>query len=653
MRKKVSIKTALFIGAALVVSMVVLFFIMNYSLTATLKDNAIKDMNVIARDRSGLVETYIDGCIDFLESYSRSEEAIRVLQNPEDPEALKEAREYTLRCATDYDYLEGLYVAKWDTYVLAHLNPDSMDQTFRDPASAKELEDMIREAGKPFCTGIVLAPVTKEMVIPVYAPVFDENGEAIGFAGCAFRTVDLAKRLETLNEESGQSIGYSLINAKNHVYIFNDEPGMMGKECIDDAILDAVTKTAKRGDYSFSDFNVVASCHYMADRDWVFIIMDTTKGVFEVVNSVRTRVLVILVIVTVFMILICVISIDRQMRPLRVINKVIVRLKASDYTRDHSLDPYLTREDEFGNISVAVNELHSVLENQYELFLEMLKVQRVGTLVIKEDTKEIVLINDMALSLLGFASGTEKLIATSDIWSKVDDEEKIHVKEQLDNIIRTKQEAAFDVEVRQSGENRIYILAHANYVTLSNGDSVIIFSLMNITDRKKLEDHLMLLSETDGLTGICNRRSGERRVGSALASKTPGMFCLFDVDKFKYVNDNFGHAAGDLVLSGIADVMKKTFRTSDILIRLGGDEFVVFAADIKDQATGQMVIERFLKNIEKLDIEQLNGHHISVSLGAVLVGSEEEFSTLYEKADSLMYECKNKTGNAYAFYNEQ
>ena len=66
-----------------------------------------------------------------------------------------------------------------------------------------------------------------------------------------------------------------------------------------------------------------------------------------------------------------------------------------------------------------------------------------------------------------------------------------------------------------------------------------------------------------------------------------------------------------------------------------------------------MVIERFLNNVERLDIEQLNGHHISVSLGAVLVGEEEDFSTLYEKADSLMYECKNRTGNAYAFYKEK
>ncbi len=640
-------------GTALIVSMVVLFFIMNYSLTATLKDNAIKDMNVIARDRAGLVETYIDGCIDFLESYSRSEEAIRVLKNPEDPEALRKAREYTLRCASDYDYLEGLYVAEWDTYVLAHINPNSMDQTFRDPASAKELEDMIREEGKPFCTGIILAPVSKEMVIPVYAPVVDENGEAIGFAGCAFRTVDLAERLMELNGESGQSIGYSLINTKNNIYIFNDDERKVGKECIDEGVLDAVTKTRKRGDYSFSNSSIVGSCHYMADRDWVFIITDTTDGVFGVVDAVRIRVLIILIVVTIFMLLICIVSIDRQMKPLRAINKVIERLKASDYSHDHSLDLYLTREDEFGNISVAVNELHSVLENQYELFLEMLKVQRVGTLIIREDTKEIVLINDMALALLGFASGTEKLISTSDIWQKMDDEEKVHVREQIDNIIKTKQEAAFDVEIRQSGENHIYILAHANYVTLSNGDSVIIFSLMNITDRKKLEDHLMLLSETDGLTGICNRRSGERRVGSALASKTPGMFCLFDVDKFKFVNDNFGHAAGDLVLKGIADVMKKTFRTSDILIRLGGDEFVVFASDITEREIGRMVIERFLNNVERLDIEQLNGHHISVSLGAVLVGEEEDFSTLYEKADSLMYECKNRTGNAYAFYKER
>ncbi len=96
--------------------------------------------------------------------------------------------------------------------------------------------------------------------------------------------------------------------------------------------------------------------------------------------------------------------------------------------------------------------------------------------------------------------------------------------------------------------------------------------------------------------------------------------------------------------------MKKAFRTSDILIRLGGDEFVVFAPDINSQATGQVVLDRFMKIIEEIKIPELQGHKISISLGAVMIEGDETFEQMYTKADSLMYDCKKEGGNVYKFY---
>ena len=130
------------------------------------------------------------------------------------------------------------------------------------------------------------------------------------------------------------------------------------------------------------------------------------------------------------------------------------------------------------------------------------------------------------------------------------------------------------------------------------------------------------------------------------------MLCLFDVDKFKSVNDNFGHATGDNLLIAIAKTMIKTFRSSDILVRLGGDEFVIFAEGIQDRKLADVLLNRFFSNLDSMQVEGMEGHKISVSLGAVIVRENESFSTIYNKADSLMYECKARTGNAYAFYGE-
>ena len=194
---RISAKIASLLAFISIASIFFLYRIMNGKITRILEDKTAEDMSVIARDRAELIETYIEGCCDFLAGYSKSAEIVDVLENPSE-QNIKRAREYTNKCAAEKEYMEGLYVARWDTYVLAHINPDSVDKTFRDAKGAGNLEAQIRQRKKAFCSGIVQAPVTKKMVIPVYSPVFNKAGEPIGFAGAAFYTDELSEKLSKL-----------------------------------------------------------------------------------------------------------------------------------------------------------------------------------------------------------------------------------------------------------------------------------------------------------------------------------------------------------------------------------------------------------------------------------------------------------------------
>ena len=130
------------------------------------------------------------------------------------------------------------------------------------------------------------------------------------------------------------------------------------------------------------------------------------------------------------------------------------------------------------------------------------------------------------------------------------------------------------------------------------------------------------------------------------------MFCLLDANKFKIINDTYGHDAGDEVLIGIANAMRDTFRSSDVLIRLGGDEFVIFAPGMPDETVGTNVINRFIKSVESISPESIKDHRVTISLGAVLVTDKLNFSEMYSCADAVMYECKKRDGSAFAFYHK-
>ncbi len=180
----------------------------------------------------------------------------------------------------------------------------------------------------------------------------------------------------------------------------------------------------------------------------------------------------------------------------------------------------------------------------------------------------------------------------------------------------------------------------------------VLWALENIDKEKRESNRLLYLSETDLMTGLRNRGSGEKKITALLHAKPSGCFFLLDVDKFKFVNDNYGHAIGDKVLIALADAMKASFRESDILVRMGGDEFGAFAGSVEDMSVARELIKRFFQRVERIDIPELGAHQVTVSVGAVLVrkGERKTFDAIYHEADTGTYESKKVRGNAYTFY---
>ena len=180
----------------------------------------------------------------------------------------------------------------------------------------------------------------------------------------------------------------------------------------------------------------------------------------------------------------------------------------------------------------------------------------------------------------------------------------------------------------------------------------IVFAIELIDEEKQRENHLLYLSETDAMTKLNNRGGGEKKISELMAESTEGMFCLLDVDKFKSINDNFGHDVGDKVIIAISDCLKKAFRNSDVVMRLGGDEFAVYALGITDKERGNIVINRLFNLIDEIDIPELGERKITISLGAALFSAEDEinFAELYKRADTVAYESKKTVGNCATFY---
>lgn len=152
---------------------------------------------------------------------------------------------------------------------------------------------------------------------------------------------------------------------------------------------------------------------------------------------------------------------------------------------------------------------------------------------------------------------------------------------------------------------------------------------------------------TDPLTGIGNRRDIESRlVGSLAQTRETGSSCavlLVDVDGFKTINDTFGHAAGDGVLTAVAATLRGNIRSSDAVGRFGGDEFLVILVDVGPAQLFRIAEKlRSLVRISEFSMNDGRRVAVTVSIGACLASGQDTPRDLLERADALLYRSKGE-----------
>ena len=181
----------------------------------------------------------------------------------------------------------------------------------------------------------------------------------------------------------------------------------------------------------------------------------------------------------------------------------------------------------------------------------------------------------------------------------------------------------------------------------------------DITEYKKYEARIEYLADHDVLTNLPNRNLLGDRVNQAIRQARRNgdsvMAMLFlDLDRFKEVNDSYGHAVGDLLLQSVAARLMDTIREGDTVARQGGDEFIILLTGLHDAQTVAGIARKILLAFAApfaIDCHQL---HMSASVGvAVFPDDGEDMPTLLKNADTAMYRAKDDHGNTFHFYSRE
>ncbi|MEE8423648.1 MAG: sensor domain-containing diguanylate cyclase, partial [Thermodesulfobacteriota bacterium] len=274
-----------------------------------------------------------------------------------------------------------------------------------------------------------------------------------------------------------------------------------------------------------------------------------------------------------------------------------------------------------------------------------IKLEKYPEIVQVVESKETLIVNDLAESpmmsdvrFLVKDYKSESVLVVPIVWND----------EVLGTLfIRAKRPAK---SFSQKEINFCQVVANASYNALKHAR---MFSTV-----VKEKDHLRILAITDQLTGVFNHSYFYTRLEEefrrAERYDLPISCIMIDVDNFKQINDTYGHRKGDTVLKEVAQAIKRTVRTSDLVARYGGEEFAAILPHT-DLAGGVNEAERIRKTIESLLFEDISkDDHVTVSLGVAAFPSDgiANVEDIISKADKALYQAKNKGKNITLSYPE-
>ncbi|RJS94156.1 GGDEF domain-containing protein [Salinisphaera sp. Q1T1-3] len=204
--------------------------------------------------------------------------------------------------------------------------------------------------------------------------------------------------------------------------------------------------------------------------------------------------------------------------------------------------------------------------------------------------------------------------------------------------------------------NHIYgLLPEVGIVTLCSALTVtfVVMTILvqyvyrTLNDLQMSRDNLDKLAHTDALTGLPNRLAFDRYLASKVASERDFSLAILDLDRFKHINDTYGHALGDTVLKEVASILANT--DADMAARFGGEEFCLLFADI-DSRSAQQQIDDIRRRIEHRPVRAADGGiHVTASFGFVHSSAPHRSgSALLSAADHALYDAKSAGRNRCA-----
>ncbi len=349
-----------------------LYIIANSSLTTSMKRSELENLHSTLKAETKIIEEYVYHQEYLLSAFSKSPEVIDFLKNPDNEEKKQAAQKATEEYYSTLDNWEGLYIGEWNTHVIAHSNTDYVGMITREGEPLKALQDAMTKENGLYNAGIIVSPASHKLILSLYCPVFDYDGETIvGYVGGGPFADSIEKLLIYVENEKASNY---MLNSVSKMYIFAQDDELMATEIKDDLFLSIITNTIRNehkteGTKEYVDEaegKSIAVYRSIPEYGWVLVSCNSEKNIYADVNTNMKILLGICILSNLIIGVLSWLIIRLITKPLKYAAASISQLKEMNLDKDHKLDKYINTKSEIGQISTAIDSLYNSIKDMLE-----------------------------------------------------------------------------------------------------------------------------------------------------------------------------------------------------------------------------------------------------------------------------------------------
>lgn len=400
--KKLAAKISILTTKITLAGMLLLWLVISFSTTSIVRNDITSQMMNAVESRAVIIDDYVTSAEEYLKAFALSGEVQHLLKNPDDPELLRRAQQYTVDFSNIKGIFEGLYIADTNTYVLTHTAKEAIGITTRKGEDAETFRNTILATKDLTNLGIMQSPGTGNMVISIYCPIYD-GSTCIGFVGAGVYADRLMDALLDLELKNLPENNYVFMNAHTGVYLYHVDESLLNTQVKEKGHLTIIAQAQKTNDtkpvmYTYRNEKgrkQLAVYKYLPDREWIFMVQADSSKVYSSVIIVGILMGIACAVVAALLLYATRIILSKTGRELMIVENAISELSKFNLTADTGLESFYGRKDEIGMIADATHNVCRHLKAAFEDIERILSEIADGNLTVDVKKNETYYIGDL------------------------------------------------------------------------------------------------------------------------------------------------------------------------------------------------------------------------------------------------------------------